>query len=309
MSKFITSDEFERVIGEKISDKVRNHVESSNFCYDELSEKETNELINSIRVEIKKDLPVSGRSRRDAWENGWSENRKMLENHGGERSLIPRYFGKFPFVRWDGRIVRAISENFEYNMLVALELQIFGRTMRDASKIYELGCGTGHNMLRARAVNPAARIVGLDWTRSSQEILGRLNDLCILTCEASNFDFLNPDISLDLNDSTVYSIAALEQIGESHDKLVDFLVEKSPKVCIHLEPIVELMDSENNELDKLCSDYCMKRKYLSGFLTRLRNLQAEGKVEIIEEKRNSIGSLFIEGYSLVIWKPVSENAR
>lgn len=306
MNKTIDSNEFARVTCEDLSSLSRNKIEESCFEYQEISDDERKLIVEMMRNEINKNLPASGRDRRNDWENGWSENRKLLENNNGVSSLIPRYFGKFPLVRWDGRIIRAISENFEYNMLVALELQIFDRLLKNSDKIYELGCGTGHNLLRARAVNENAKITGLDWTRSSQEILKRLNDLRLLDCDARNFDFFNPDTNLDLEKSSVYSVAALEQIGSSHGDLIDFLIEKSPEICIHLEPIVELMDHKN-DLDKLCVDYCAKRNYLSGFLTKLRQLRDEGKIEILEEKRNSIGSLFIEGYSLVAWRPVKGN--
>lgn len=303
MSKIIDANEFSRVTREELDNFTKSKIEEFQFEYQEVSDDEQKFMIEFIKGEIGKNLPASGQDRRADWENGWLENRKLLEDNNGISSLIPRYFGKFPLVRWDGRIVRTISKNFEYNMLVALELQVFGRLLKNSSKIYELGCGTGHNLLRARAVNLNAKITGLDWTKSSQEILKRLNDLNLLDCNARNFDFFNPDTSLDLAGASVYSVAALEQIGSSHGDLINFLIEKSPEICIHLEPIVELMDKKN-ELDKLCADYCAKRNYLFEFLTKLRQLRDEGKIEILEEKRNSIGSLFIEGYSLVTWRPV-----
>ena len=308
MNRTINAHEFSKVISEELDDFVGEKIEEFDFEYQEISESEQILIAEMIRREIDKVLPASGRDRKNDWENGWSENKKMLESNKGVSSLIPRYFGKFPFVRWDGKIVKAISKNFEYNMLSAIELQVFSRFLKNSPKIYELGCGTGHNLLRARAVNSKAEIIGLDWAKSSQEILKTLKDLNLLDCEARNFDFFNPDTSLNLKGATVYSVAALEQIGSSHNKLIDFLVEKSPDLCIHLEPIVELMHEEN-ELDKLCIDYCKKRNYLSGFLTKLKDLQREGKLEILEEKRNSIGSLFIEGYSLVVWRPVTGSKR
>ena len=52
----------------------------------------------------------------------------------------------------------------------------------------------------------------------------------------------------------------------------------------------------------LSKKYFEKRNYLKGFKNCLYNLEREGKIEIVYEKSSFIGSMFINGYSLVAWR-------
>jgi hypothetical protein len=303
----ISSADFSRVIGEELADVAKKFVEDSNFEFEELSKDETAIIAKKISDEINGNLPVSGKGRKNDWEKGWSENEDKLSETDELSSLIPRYFGKYQIVRWDGKLIKAISSGFEYKMLQAIELHEFQKYLPKFERVIELGCGTGHNLFRARSVNDSAELIGLDWATSSQSILSKLNESGKLSCCGYNFDFFAPASDLSFKESAVYSISALEQIGNSHEKLIQFLIDKAPAVCLHLEPLVELMDEENSTLDKLCADYCRKRNYLSNFLNRLRDLEKEGVIEILEVRRNYIGSLYIEGYSLVAWRPIRRN--
>ena len=84
---------------------------------------------------------------------------------------------------------------------------------------------------------------------------------------------------------------------------IDFLLEKKPEICLHIEPIAELLNEENL-VDYLSILYFKKRNYLSGFLLKLRELEEAGKIKIHMAKRTFIGSLYIEGYSVIAWSPV-----
>jgi len=61
---------------------------------------------------------------------------------------------------------------------------------------------------------------------------------------------------------------------------------------------------ENNLVDKLSILYFEKRKYLKNYLTYLKQLEKENKIEIIKTQRLYGGSYFIEGYPVVIWRPI-----
>jgi hypothetical protein len=69
-----------------------------------------------------------------------------------------------------------------------------------------------------------------------------------------------------------------------------------------MEPLVELYD-EQRLVDYLAIKFHRKRGYLEGFLTSLRKLQAEGRIEILEQRRFYFGSIYHEGYSYVAWRP------
>lgn len=239
-------------------------------------------------------LVYSGPHRRKQWENGWGQNLK-------EGSVNPHYFGKYKINRLNGKFVKAISKNYERDALYSVLDPLFKKYLGDARNIYEFGCGTGHNLLRVRRFNKSAKLCGLDWVKSSQKIIKKLG------FEAHNFDFFKPSgLKLKPN-STVYTVAALEQTGKNYKKFVSYLLKNKPSVCLHVEPIEELLDP-TNLLDNLSLKYFRKRRYLSGYLTYLRELEKEGKIKILEARRSGIGSLFVEGYSIVIWKPMKMNA-
>ena len=118
-----------------------------------------------------------------------------------------------------------------------------------------------------------------------------------------NFDFFEPDDSLMLNsNSGVITVAALEQVGSSHKDFVQFLLRNKPSIVLNIEPISELLDA-SNALDSISIDYFKKRNYLDGYLSYLRQLESLGEVRICEAKRSYFGSLFIEGYSIIVWSP------
>ena len=50
--------------------------------------------------------------------------------------------------------------------------------------------------------------------------------------------------------------------------------------------------------------YFEKRGYLKDYIEKLKILEQDGKVIIHDIKRTGIGSLFIEGYSIISWSPV-----
>ena len=101
----------------------------------------------------------------------------------------------------------------------------------------------------------------------------------------------------------VLTVASLEQVGDRWRDFISYLIGQRPKICVHIEPVSELLDSKIL-LDNLSIKYFEKRNYLNGFLTGLRELEESGKVIIHRAQRTGIGSLFIEGYSIVVWEPV-----
>jgi hypothetical protein len=129
-----------------------------------------------------------------------------------------------------------------------------------------------------------------------------VNNILNLEIGAHNLNFFNPDYNIDLPENTgIYTVAALEQVGENFEKFISFLMDKKPSICVHMEPIDELLDG-NNLIDDLSIRYFRKRNYLNKFLPYLENLEKQGKIKIIKKQRIFSGSYFIEGHSLIVWK-------
>ena len=67
--------------------------------------------------------------------------------------------------------------------------------------------------------------------------------------------------------------------------------------CIH-----EFYD-EGILSDYLELKFNKRRKYLDGYLTRLRELEAQGRVEIIRDHQQQFRNLYDDSHSLIEWRP------
>lgn len=256
--------------------------------YKLLNKKEEEEaIIKILDTLLDNSIPFSGKHRLNQWEKGWGENVKSGDN-------TPKYFGKYKINRLNGKLVWGLSNNYEQEMLYTLVDELAKKYLTKANTICEFGCGTGHNLIRIKKVNPDVRAIGLDWTKASQKIVQQF------AMEGYNFDFFNPHFNMPKG-SGVITVAALEQTGRKYKRFVSFLLKRKPSIVVHIEPIPELLDP-TNLLDYLSIKYMEKRKYLSGYLDYLRELEKKGKIEILEARRSGIGSFFIDGYSIIVWR-------
>lgn len=262
--------------------------------YRSLNKKEEEQaIIQMLEIILDKSVPFSGAHRHKQWEKGWGEN---LESG----NMVPKYFGKYKVNRFKGRLVIGASKDYEQNMLYTLVDSLAKKYLANRSKVIEFGCGTGHNLWRIKAINPKAELLGADWTKSSNKMVEAQG------FKSANFDFFNPPKipKSKSNDGLgVYTVAALEQTGTNYNKFVKYLLKLNPGVVVHIEPIPELLDS-TNLLDYLSIQYMSKRKYLKDYLTYLEELEKKGKIKIIEARRSGIGSFLIDGYSVVVWRPI-----
>jgi hypothetical protein len=297
--------DFATAFGERLSPYLNERIDAYDFRYRTLAPGERDTWLRRvIDALLGPPLVRAGHDRINHWEAGWGENLAALGAGFDPAALIPRYFGKFGVVRWCQDYIVPLQPLFERNSLAVIQDWLFDKYARSAPAIYEFGCGTAHSLLRARDANPRATLWGLDWAESSQAIIGRLNRLGVGgDIRGQRFNFFDPDPALSLEPGAiVYTSAALEQTGSRFVSFIDWLRAKRPALCIHIEPIAELLD-ESNLFDYLSVRYFEKRNYLSGFLAHLRALEQDGLIDIHMARRTSIGSLFIDGYSVVVWAP------
>ena len=301
----ISQQDFADVFQDDLSEFVKTKIKNFDFLTRRLSEQDRDKiLLKIIKTLLDPQVIKAGKHRQDQWEKGWAENLEAYTKQGKE-SIIPRYFGKYSVVRWKQQFLKPLSANFEYNMLATLQYWLFDKYLRELNSIYEFGSGTGHNLLRVREVNSSAEIWGLDWAHSSQEIIQKMSsEKSDSKLNAKNFDFFNPDKNFKLNKNcAIFTVAALEQIGDNFGAFIDYLLANKPEICLHIEPIAELLDPDNL-LDYLSTQYFKKRNYLNGYLSKLQELEKIGSIKIHKVQRSFIGSLYIEGYSIIVWSPI-----
>jgi hypothetical protein len=309
-SSVITADEMEEVLQTSLSPALRKECDEASLRYEEISDKERDDYIREVvdvlfKNILDKDTKPAGQHRLQEWEQGWNENLEALKKGKDVKDIVPRYHGKHKLVHWRQRMIRPTTPDFDYKILCFIVDWSIETFLRDVEALFEFGCGPAYHLLRARKYNPQAKMVGLDWTKTSQEIIKQISNLGIdKNIEGRNFNFFEPDYSIEVPPKSGFlTIAALEQVGDRFDQFLEFVMNKKPSICVHFEPIDELLD-QTHLIDRLSTLYFRKRDYLSGFLPKLHRLQDEGKIKILREQRTYTGSFFIEGHSLVVWSPL-----
>ena len=304
-SKKMTFDEVTAAWAITGSDWLRSRFEKLDLSYVELTPEERDEEIIRVLNMLEGPLIEVGPHRNLDWERGWGENLELYSQRNTNDAIIPRYFNKISLIRWLQRWIRPVNPKMEYEILGLLLDWLFERHLTGQNFFYEFGCGTGHNLLRAREQFPELELWGLDWARSSQELINRIAlDNQDKKLHSQHFDYFNPDHSILLEKgAAVFTIASLEQTGENFVEFIDYLLKNRPSLVVHVEPIGEMLDSDHL-LDNLSIRYFRKRGYLKGLSDHLEALREAGLIEIIQQQRSFVGSFYIDGYSVIAWRPI-----
>lgn len=248
---------------------------------------------------------IAAPERTEVWNNGWNENLTMFrESNFNLDSLIPKFYRKDICLRWNRNFIKSENPRFEYDFFCVFRRWVFESYLSNIQNIYEFGCGSGYNLVELAKMYPEKNIVGLDFVPSVIELLNMIKEKTGLNIEGSLFDMIHPDFDLNIKpDSAFYTFGAIEQLGGKIHKLFQFFLDKKPKICIHMEPVIEWYD-EDNLLDYLAARFHRKRGYTEGLFPMIEKLKQEGKVEIIKVKRLYFGNYNMEGYNLIVWRPL-----
>ena len=230
----------------------------------------------------------AGESSREHWNEVWAAN---------TLDVPPYIFRPGRVLRVNGQFVRPRDPWFELNWYKQFRAKVLRTYFRDVFPLYEFGCGNGWNLAAAHQLYPEKSLVGLDWAEAAVDRLPR-------DIHGRVFDFFHPDYDLKLvPGSGVLTVGALEQTGTAWEPFLEYLLANRPAVVVHVEPIVEWYDP-TNPVDATAIAYHLARNYWRGFPAKLQELAMQGTVEILEQKRSYFGSKYIEGYSVLAWRPL-----
>ena len=302
----ITSEDIESILDYKISEKLKKVINEFDLSYEDTTQEQKEDYILNVIKVLLSDIVQSGKHRINEWENGWSENLLEFKNSKNINSLIPKYHGKKRYAHWKQNIINPLTENFDYKIHLCFVDAILEKYLSQSNieNLYEFGCGPAYHLVRINQNHPNINLFGFDWTKASQQIIKQINEILNTNINCQNFDFFNPNYSIDIKKNSAFlSVAALEQTGENYKNFIDFIIEKKPSICINIEPISEVLD-DKNLIDFLSIKYFEKRNYLSSYLSYLQKLQDDKKIEILDVRRTYAGSYFIEGHTLVVWKVI-----
>ena len=303
----LNQKDFENIFGEPqgtLFPECRELIESLDFRYDILQGTAREEVYLRVLNTLNQDLEAAGKHRKQRWEDGWGENLSDFQRSGYNLAVLaPKFVRLQEIIRLGGNYVRPYSQHFESNFVKVLRQWMFKKWFHSVNQIYEFGCGTGHNLIDAASLYPNRPLYGLDWSQASQVILRLMKEHHGFHIVGREFDMLEPDESFALlPQSGVFTVGAMEQLGSQYEKFLNYLLAQHPQICVHVETLYELYD-QNVLFDYVAAKYLEKRKYLRGLLGTLQALEKEGRIQILGRIR-TFGSLYHDGYSLVVWKPL-----
>lgn len=290
---------------EEIPDDCRELIARNDFRYEILTGEERDKVILNVLKKIESDQQIIGApERQTTWEKGWEENLQDFVNSGYDlNKLVPRFIRPNQAIRLDRNYIMPSNPNFELDYFSVFRLWLFRKYLKDFDSIYEFGCGSGFNLAVLARLYPEKKLYGLDFVPSAVNLVNKLGKVYGWNMTGRLFDMLRPDESFKIDDnSAIFTIGTVEQLASNFEPFLQFVLKLSPKLCLHVEPTIELYD-ENNLIDYLAMKFHRKRGYTENFLTRLRELEAQKRIKILKVKRPFFGSLYMEGYSYVVWQP------
>jgi hypothetical protein len=303
MIEVITKELIESSIGFAVDKDIADRIEHEQVLYETLNKEEEQAFIVKFSAVLDSNLKVAGEHRKDDWENGWGENLKEMSQGGQYEQLIPKYHTKSNISRINSGPVKTFVKDFDYRVNSYFVDAAIYHYLGGLGKIVEFGCGTGYHLFRLASILSDREYIGLDWAESSQQTIEKFaTEQGYKNVTGKNFNYFSPDYGFDCSGALVYTVASLEQIGDKFKPFVDYLLVKKPAVVVNFEPMSEFLDS-GSFLDELTIEYFEKRGYLKGYFKYLKELEKQDKIEIIHSKRIGYGSEFVEGHSLVVWRP------
>jgi hypothetical protein len=246
--------------------------------------------------DIRKRLPLPKVGDVTRWERGWTENWEAYSQSGDVADLRPKYIRQGQPMRLHGKFVMPVDEDAEWTWYQEFREKLFDRWFRKSGEILEFGSGSGHNLAWMHE-SLCVPVAGLDWSWAAVKIADTIDT-------GYHFDFYNPVLPNFRPRTGVLTIGALEQTGGRRwTPFMEELLLAKPSICVHVEPIVEWYDPAN-PVDKTAIDVHEAKGFWVGFWDWCKARRREGKIEILEARRTGVGSLMVEGYSVIVWRPV-----
>lgn len=303
----ITLDDFARSFGttvDDIPDDCRQLIAKSDFRYEILTGEKRDKVILSVLQKIDSDKQTIGApERQTTWQKGWEENLQDFINSGCDlNKLVPKFIRPNQPMRLNQNYIMPSNLNFELDYFRVFRLWLFKKYLKDFNSIYDFGCGSGFNLVPLARLYPKKKLYGLDFVPASVDLVNKVGQAYGWKMTGHLFDLTTPNESFQLDDnSAVLTSGAIEQLAGRFEAFIQFLLKRSPTLCINIEPTIELYD-ENNLVDYLAMKFHRKRGYTEGYLPRLRELEAQGKIQLLKVKRLFFGSVYMEGFTYILWR-------
>ena len=289
----------------ELSTSAQQQIAATNLRFRHLAQDERDTVMLRILTQLDSNkFSRVGKERHNIWEMAWAERAQVFADNAHELAkLTPNYNNVDPVVRMGQEYVMPEEAGLELRFSPIFRQILFERFLQSFDSIYEFGCGSGINLSQLAQLFPEKKLMGLDWAQPAVDLVNLIATTHNFQLSGRRFDFFAPDESLQFSaNSAVLTMCALEQIGDKHEAFLNFLLQRKPALCVHMEPLEELYDP-HSLVDYIGLRYHTQRGYLAGFVTKLKQLAADGMIEIVRLQRVPFGNLYHEGYSYIVWRP------
>jgi precorrin-6B methylase 2 len=306
--KELTREEMLLVLDEReLPKQAEDLLQVCDFRYHVMEGPRREMLVNFIMDRIGKDRQQIGAPARTAdWENGWAAQlSECIERGFVDESLIPKFIHNGQPMRVLGEYVETTNAMFEADWVKFLRTWFLAKYFSEMDFIWEFGCGTGHNLLAAARMYPNARCVGLDFSRSAVHLVRQMADRQNVQIEAAQFDMRRPDENVAMPENAgVFTFGSVEQLAGDIKPFLEYLAKNKPRVVVHVEPVAHLYDPDS-AFDRLAIQFQQKRGYSPNLIAELKQMEHWEQAQILKVRRTGVGSLFMEGYNVIVWQPIS----
>ena len=291
----------ENLLKEKISCEKLKFI---NYRYPNNSEKIA--IIKKILLKISIDNQIiNSKERKNVWFKGWNENKNEFFKTQKENSVIPKYYSarKEIIFRLGGDFVIS-DKKFELKLLEIYREWYVNSFFSKYKNIYEFGTGSGHNLIAINKILQGKNLYGLDFVQSSVDLVNSFKKKLKINVTAKLFDMQKPNYKFIIKkNSLVFTKGALEQLSGKIESFIDYLIKNKPDLVMHSEPMPNFYDTKNlADLTGLI--FHNKRGYTSNLFHILSKKEKQKKIKIIKYFKSPFGSLMMEGYNFILWKPL-----
>lgn len=206
---------------------------------------------------------------------------------------------------WNGKDFVLESETTSMENHFTLYSHVLSQYLKHSTGLCELGAGYGRVILNlARLLSfKDLDIYAADLTEAGQKLIQILSANMGIPVHTGFCDFRGQLFkNLDMNTGAVlYTSYSVHYVPELPDNFPDFLLSKKPSTVIHFEPCFEHHD-EQQLYGLLCKKYIKLNDYNTNLLTVLKKAEKAGKIEVLEERKNVIGSNPFLPISVIAWR-------
>ncbi|MXO63102.1 class I SAM-dependent methyltransferase [Qipengyuania oceanensis] len=184
---------------------------------------------------------------------------------------------------------------------------ILAKYDQETDTLYELGSGTGANLVSLATSNRYARLVGLELSATGRDVAREVvdhfgfNDI-IRIGQIDLLDSDSPGFS-ELRGATCFTHYCLEQLPDYTERVFRNLISAGVSRVIMLEPSYELL-SKFSLRDQASRTYVWRQDYQRTLVSTAARLRDEGLVRIIATEQLRFVSSPRNPPTLLVWEPV-----